>query len=172
MTSRARELAGVVAGLTIATMVVWRSLVASATHALPLELRDPLLNAWILAWDADRLRHGLVGLWDMPILYPFHRTLAFTEHLLGVALFVAPIEWLTGNPVLAYNVAFMGSFVFAGTAMFLLARELTGRRDAALVAAVVFAFCPYHVAQAGHLQSLMTGWMPLALLGLRRYFTT
>src|SRR5438067_9463079 len=112
--SRRRELAAVIAGLTIATLAIWRSLVVRATHALPVELRDPLLNAWILAWDAERLRHGLAGLWDMPILYPFHRTLAFTEHLLGIAVFVAPLEWLTGNPVLAYNAAFIASFVFAG----------------------------------------------------------
>src|SRR5262245_48307571 len=148
------------------------ALLAAATHAIPGELRDPLLNTWLLAWDSDRLRHGLAGLWETPILYPYHSTLAFSEHLLGVAIFAAPIEWLTGNPVLAYNAAFFASYVFAGVSMYLLARDLTGRTDAAVVAAAIYAFCPYRMAQVSHLQLLVNGWMPLSLLGLHRYFAT
>jgi len=172
MSRRSRELLLVIVGLTLATAAMHWRLIASASHAIPLERRDPLLNAWILAWDADRFRHGLRGLWEMPILYPFHDTLAFTEHLLGVAVFAAPIEWATGNPILSYNAIFFASFVFAGAAMFVFARALTGRVGAAVVSAAIFAFYPYHVAQAGHLQTMMTGWMPLALLGLHRYFDT
>ncbi|HZW53428.1 MAG TPA: hypothetical protein VFF00_05290, partial [Candidatus Elarobacter sp.] len=172
MSRRSRDLLVVIVGLTLATAAMHWRLIASASHAIPLERRDPLLNAWILAWDADRFRHGLRGLWEMPILYPFHDTLAFTEHLLGVAVFAAPIEWATGNPILSYNAIFFASFVFAGAAMFVFARALTGRVGAAVVSAAIFAFYPYHVAQAGHLQTMMTGWMPLALLGLHRYFDT
>jgi hypothetical protein len=162
----------VTAGLVAATAVMLRQLVLAATHAIPGELRDPLLNTWILAWDAARLRDGLRGVWDAPILYPYHSTLAFSEHLFGIAIFAAPFEWITGNPVLAYNVMFFASFVFAGVSMFLLARELTGRTDAAIVAAAIFAFHPYRHAQVAHLQLLVNGWMPLTLLGLHRYFAT
>ena len=165
-----RKTLTVAAGLTLVTAFMLRALVAKATHAIPGELRDPLLNTWILAWDADRLRHGLADLWDAPILYPYHSTLAFSEHLLGVAIFAAPLEWITRNPVLAYNAMFFASFVFAGVAMFLLARDLTGRTDAAIVAAAIYAFCPYRMAQVSHLQLLVNGWMPLSLLGLHRYF--
>ncbi len=56
--------------------------------------------------------------------------------------------------------------------MYLLVRELTGRRDAAWLAGLLFACLPYRVAQLTHLQVLMAGWMPLALLGLHRYFRT
>jgi len=167
-----RNMLAVAMGLVVATALMLHALVAAATHAIPGELRDPLLNTWILAWDADRLRHGLAGLWDTPILYPYHSTLAFSEHLLGVAIFAAPFEWLTRNPVLAYNAMFFASFVFAGVAMFLLARDLTGRTDAAMVAAAIYAFCPYRMAQVSHLQLLINGWMPLSLLGLHRYFAT
>jgi hypothetical protein len=162
----------VAAGLVVVTAIMLRPLLTTATHAIPGELRDPLLNTWILAWDAERIRHGFVGFWDSPILYPYRSTLAFSEHLLGIAVFAAPIVWLTGNAVLAYNAAFFASYVFAGVAMFLLARQLTGRTDAAIVAAAIFAFYPYRTAQVGHLQLLVNGWMPLTLLGLHRYFTT
>ena len=167
-----RKTLAVVAGLIAVTALMLHALVGSVTHAIPGELRDPLLNTWILAWDADRLRHGLAGLWNAPILYPYDSTLAFSEHLLGIAIFAAPLEWTTRNPVLAYNAIFFASFVFAGITMFLLARDLTGRTDAALVAAAIYAFCPYRMAQVSHLQLLVNGWMPLSLLGLHRYFAT
>jgi len=115
---------------------------------------------------------GSPALWDTPILYPYHSTLAFSEHLLGVAIFAAPLEWMTGNPVLAYNAMFLASFVFAGVAMFLLARDQTARTDAAIVAAAVYAFYPNRMAHVSHLQLLVNGWMPLSLLGLHRYFAT
>lgn len=140
--------------------------------SVPSDLGDPLLNAWALGWDADRLKHGLRGFWDAPIFYPYRHTLAFSEHLLGIAIFVAPIVWATGNPLVAYNVAFIGSFVLAGIGMFVLARHLTGRTDAAWVAALVFAFTPARLGHLGHLQVLMSGWMPLALWALHRFVAT
>jgi hypothetical protein len=56
--------------------------------------------------------------------------------------------------------------------MYLLAFELTGRRDAAWLAGLAFACLPYRTAQITHLQVLVAGWMPIALLGLHRYFRT
>ena len=50
------------------------------------------------------------------------------------------------NSVIAYNAAFLASFVLAGAGMYLLARTLTGRRDAAAIAGLVYAFTPYRVA--------------------------
>lgn len=133
---------------------------------------DPLLNAWILGWDADRLRHGLSGLWTAPPFYPYPDTLAYSEHLLGIAIPLAPIYWLTGNAVLLYNVALIASFTLAGSGMYLLARDLTGRRDAAVLAALAFMWCPNRAPQVTHLQVLMNGWMPIALWALHRYFAT
>ena len=140
--------------------------------ALPNDLADPLLNAWILAWDADRLLHGLHGFWQAPIFHPYPNTLAYSEHLLGIAVFTAPIQWLTGNPIAAYNAAFLGSFVLAGCGMFLLASSLTGSRAAGLIGGVAFAFLPYRADQISHIQVLMYGWMPVALWGLHDYFRT
>lgn len=133
---------------------------------------DPLLNATVLAWDADRVRHGFEHFWDAPFLFPHSNTLAYTEHLIGVAVFTTPIEWLTGNPVLTYNIAFIASYLLAGGGMFLLARHLWRRIDAALLAALAFALTPYRFAQLTHLHVLLNGWMPVALLGLHTYFET
>ena len=69
-------------------------------------------------------------------------------------MLTAPVQWLTGNPVLGYNVAFLFSYVLAGSGMYLLAVSITGNRLAAVVSGVAFAFLPYRVAQLPHLQTL------------------
>src|SRR5262249_14432604 len=119
--------------IAAAVAATW-PLAAHITASLPAEPRDPLLNAWILAWDADRMANGLRGVWDAPILYPYRETLAFSEHLFGIVWLTAPIQWLWHNPILSYNCAFLFSYVLAATGMYLLVREITGRVDAAVVA--------------------------------------
>ncbi|MBE3096275.1 MAG: hypothetical protein IMZ44_03980 [Planctomycetes bacterium] len=159
-----------VASLFVVLSLAWTlPLAATFGQALPSDLGDPLLNTWILAWGADRAAHGFHGLWNAPIFFPYPGTLAYSEHLLGLLPFTAPVQWLTRNPVSAYNVAFLFSYVLAGTGMFVLARSVCGRRDAAFLAALAFAFSPYRTLQEPHLQVLMSGWMPLALWALHRY---
>jgi len=85
-------------------------------------------------------------------------------------MFVAPVYWISSNAVLAHNVAFIGSYVLAATGMYLLARFLCGRRDAAVLAALVFAFGPFRAGHVSHLQVLLSGWMPITLWLLHRYF--
>ena len=155
----------------LAVAVTW-PLALHLGDSIPSDVGDPLLNAWILGWDAERLRHGLRGLWDAPIFYPYQHTLAFSEHLLGIAVFVAPISWASGNPLIAYNVAFVLSFVLAGVGMFLLVRELTGSSEAAWIAGLIFAFSPARYGHISHLQVLMSGWMPLSLWALHRFITS
>ena len=62
-------------------------------------------------------------------------------------MFATPIIWVTGSPVVAYNVAFLLSFSLSGLAAYLLCHQLTGRRDAAWVAGLAFGFCPYRIDQ-------------------------
>jgi len=166
------EAVAVVAGF-VALAVVWAwPLVLRPGTTMAAPFGDPLLNAWILGWDADRLRHALAGLWTAPPFYPYPDTLAYSEHLLGIAIPLAPIYWITGNAVLVYNLALVGSFALAGAGMYLLARDLTGRRDAAILAGLAFMWCPYRAPQVTHLQVLVNGWMPIALWALHRYFAT
>lgn len=153
-------------------LLVTHPLVLNMTGALPGDLGDPLLNAFILGWDASRMPHGLAGVWSAPFFFPLADTLARSEHLLGVAVIVAPIVWVTGNPILAYNLAWLASILLAGVGMYLLTRSLWGRGDAAIIGALAFAFAPHRVTHVTHLQVLMSGWMPLSLWGLHRYFSS
>ena len=164
--------AGALGFFTVVALVATWPLALHPGRTIAGGLADPLLNTTILAWDADRIRHGFAGLWDPPFLYPHRHTLAYSEHLLGIAIFTAPIDWVSHNSVFAYNVAYMASYVLAGFGMFLLVRTLIGRVDAALLAGLVFALTPYRLAQSTHLQVLMNGWMPVGLWALHNYFAT
>src|SRR6516165_391076 len=97
--SRATEAFALVSALGVRAVATTYPLIRGLTAHLAGGVGDPLLNAWILAWDADRLRHGLVGIWDAPSFFPYRHTLLYSEHLLGLALFTAPVQWATGNPI-------------------------------------------------------------------------
>src|SRR5260370_23709735 len=56
--------------------------------------------------------------------------------------------------------------------MYVLATWLTGSRGCGLVGAVCYAFCPFRFVEMSHTQILATGWLPIALYGLHRYFAT
>jgi hypothetical protein len=155
-----------------AALVATWPLVLSPAHAIAGGLGDPILNTTILAWDADRIAHGFRGFWDAPFLFPHRHTLAYSEHLLGIAWFTSPIVWIARSALLAYNAAYLASYVLAGFGMFLLARSLVGRTDAAILAGLTFELTPYRLAQTTHLQVLANGWMPIGLWALHRYFET
>lgn len=171
-TATGRAAALVAAYLAVAVVFTWPLAAQPGTTITAQPFGDPLLNAWTLAWGADRLLHGFHGFWTGLFFYPYPDTVAYSEHLLGIAIFTAPIEWLTRNPVLALNLAIIASGVLAGVGTWLLAREITGRRDAAWVAGLAFACSPYRVPQIYHLQVLMSGWIPISLWALTKYFRT
>jgi hypothetical protein len=140
---------------------------------------DPLLNCWILAWDADHLLRALggdlravAGYWHANIYYPNPYALAYSEHLTPQALQILPVWALTKNALLCYNLVLLSTFAFSGLGVFLLVRELTGNRAAAFLAGLAYAFAPYRFSAITHLQVLSSQWMPFALLGFRRFFAT
>ena len=147
------------------------------TTRLPGDLGDPLFVCWVLQWTAGQMiaaAHGHVGAlanyWNGNIFYPERLTLAYSEHFTAQALQIAPIYGATGNIILCYNLLFLSTFVLAGYAMYLLTEALTHRRLASALAGVAFAYAPYRLGQFPHLQILSSYWMPLTLLGLRRFF--
>jgi hypothetical protein len=144
---------------------------------IPADLGDPLLNAWILAWDADHLLRFFSGdlvalreFWNANIFYPEPLTLAYSEHLFAQAFQILPVYAITGNIILSYNLLFLSTFVLSGLGMYLFVRESTGSRCAGFAAGLIYAFAPYRVPQFSHVQVLSSQWMPFALYGLRRYF--
>jgi F5/8 type C domain len=162
----------IVTAFAVATLLLTIPIALNLKRLLPSDTGDTLLSAWLIAWDSERLRHGLRGFFDAPIFFPYRGTLAFSETELGIAVLVAPLFWLTSDPILTYNIAWLLSFVIAGVGMYLLTRELTGSRAAAFAGGMCFALGPFRMTQISHIQMMATGWVPLALFGLHRYFST
>jgi hypothetical protein len=156
------------AGYSALTLVVTWPLVLRITSVLPHDAGDPLLNAWILWWNADAL--PLTERWlNAPMFWPMKGAIVLSEHLLGLSLVATPLQWLGAGPIAAYNVVFLLSFPLCALAAHALGYELTGRHDAAAIAGLVFAFNPYRTSQLAHIQVLWAFWMPLALFALHRY---
>ncbi|MCL4393490.1 MAG: hypothetical protein M1482_01505, partial [Chloroflexi bacterium] len=158
-----------------AALAVFGALTLVMTNPLVLHLatavedkRDALLNTWIIAWVGHALATDPLGLYHANIFYPYPNTLAFSETLLPQGLFALPINLAFGNTILGYNLVLLGSLLLAAYAMYLLVLDLTGSRGAALVAGAIFAFDPYNLGNLAQVQLLSFGWMPLALLYLRR----
>jgi hypothetical protein len=156
--------------LAVAIAYTW-PLVLHLAHGVAHDPGDPLLNTWILWWSTQAV--PLTDRWwNAPAFLPAPGILAFSEHLLGLAPIAVPLTALTHLPLLGYNVAFLTTFVLSGLGAHFLAFTLTRRHDAALVAGVAFAFAPYRLAQASHIQVLASYWSPICLAALHRYGST
>ncbi|MFN8474211.1 MAG: 6-pyruvoyl-tetrahydropterin synthase-related protein [Anaerolineae bacterium] len=129
---------------------------------------DPLLDAWIVSWVTRTIVSNPGNLYQGNVFYPFTYSLAFSETLAGSLPIVAPILWLTGNPVLAQNAIVLLSFYLSALGAFLLARHLTGKTWAGIVAGVIFAFAPFRFIHFSHTNLLSAHWMPFTLLFLHR----
>jgi hypothetical protein len=152
----------------VATLVLAFPVSLHLTDAA-LNLADPMLNAWILAWDAHILAQNPLDLYHANDFYPYSNTLAYSETLLGQALFTTPVIWLTGNPILAVNLVWLTSFVLTGVGAYLLVFRFTRRRGAALVAGMILAFTSFRFAHAFHIQVLSIQWMLFAFFFLDRW---
>jgi hypothetical protein len=91
------------------TLIQTWPLVAKLSLVVPNDLGDPVLNTWILWWNAHAVPLTR-GWWDAPMFYPTRGVLAFSETLLGLSLLASPLQWIGASPVVAYNIIFLLSF--------------------------------------------------------------
>jgi hypothetical protein len=143
-------------------------LVLHLTDRVPHDLGDPLLNTWLLWWNARKMPFS-AGWWNGTFFYPLPGVMSFSEHLVGLSPIATPLQWLGGSPLLAYNVSLLASYILSAFAAYLLCLFLTRRHDLAFVGGLAFGFAPYRAGQLAHLQVLSSYYMPLTLLGLHGY---
>jgi hypothetical protein len=130
---------------------------------------DTHLFMWTLAWDAHAFARQPLSMFEANIFYPNRNTLAYSENLIGSAIFVAPVLWLTGNPVLAVNAVSLLSCTLCGLGAYLLGRRVGLSTAAALLCGVIFAFSPPRFFRMGQLHLTTVQWIPFALASLHRY---
>src|ERR1700674_4660287 len=103
---------------------------------------DTDLFLWTLSWDVPAPGPQPLSIFDANIFAPLHRTLAYSENLIGSGLFAAPILWLTDNPVLGVQGVALLSCVLCAIGACLLARRVGIGSPGAALSGLIFAFAP------------------------------
>jgi hypothetical protein len=171
MAFRLRPSAAAALAYVSVTALIGRDVLGRLSTSIVHDTGDPLLTASILYWNATHVPLTDAW-WQFPIFYPTRDALAFSEHLLGLSVVSAPLQWLIGDPLIVYNLTVLLTFPLCALAMYALVRRLTGSAAGAFVAGLAFGFAPYRMSQLPHIQVLAAFWAPLALLGLHAYVET
>jgi hypothetical protein len=129
---------------------------------------DTILNEWIIAWVAHQAPRAPLQLFDANIFHPERDTLAYSESMLVQSALAAPVLWLGGSPVLAYNIVLLAGFALTGWTMCLVVARWTGSWTAGLVSGMVFAFSAHVLTRIPHLQAQHVEFLPLAVFALDR----
>ena len=141
---------------------------ANLTTRVVSDLGDPLLNIWILWWNAQEVPFTPAW-WNPPMMWPMPGAMALSEHLAGLSVVATPLQLAGMGPIGAYNVCLILTYALSGFFTYLLVLRLTGSRLAAFCGGLAFGFSPYRASQISHIQVLSSQWMPLALLGLHAF---
>lgn len=166
----ARRLVLVSAAYAALTFVMAYPLSASPGAAVVADAPDTHVYIWTIAWDVYAFLHQPLRIFEANIYHPFPHTLAFSENLIGSAIFAAPFIWLTGNMVLGMNMAALITCVLCGIGGYVLARALHLRPSAAFLCGVVYAFAPPRFFRLGQLHMTAVQWIPFTLACLHVYF--
>jgi hypothetical protein len=74
---------------------------------------DTMLNTWILTWQARELIRAPLAVFNAPIFHPLPNMLALSEIIWPAAPMTVPILAASGNPLLVYNLTFLGTVFLA-----------------------------------------------------------
>ena len=141
---------------------------ARLAHGGRTDKGDGLFSIWVVAWVSHALTTSPVHLFDANIFYPEKETLAYSEANVGAGALGVPVWIATHNPYATHNAIILIAFALAFVAMYLLARQLVGPGTPAIVAGILFAFCPYIFGHTAHIQLLMTAGLPAAMAAMHR----
>ena len=154
------------AALTV--ILTWPLAIRGADHQLGGGV-DPWLFIWTIGWNAHAFTRGPLGIFDAPIFYPHPNTLAYSEHLIGPAMLGAPALWLTGNAVLATNIAAAVLVWLCAAGGYFLGRRMGLSRPAAFVCGLIFAFTPPRFGRIYQMHQNAIFAVPFALGFLHTY---
>ena len=155
----------------LTTLVLWITwplvihLNSAATPGFESSKTVLLLNEWTIGWNADRTAQGWRDYWIARHFFPEEQSLALSEPIFS-SLVVAPLVWLTGTPVMAYNVFLLCSLLLNGwvTSWVLRARQCHWLLS--LIGGWSMIVLPFVYEQLGVLQSV-----PLAGILATIHFT-
>lgn len=137
---------------------------------------DPPFHAWKLEFMARRILAGdlfcsSAGTGNTNMLYPQSGALYFEALQWPPALFAAPLFALSSLPSeTIYHLTLLVFWALSAPCMFLLLRELSCSRFAALAGALVFCLLPHRMSYCVEFQMELIFAMPLVYLFFLRFF--
>jgi hypothetical protein len=129
---------------------------------------DPLFSAWRIARLAHQLATDPKHLFDGNQFYPRPLTLTYSDSTFLQGLLGAPFVLAGVDPLVVANVLTLVAFPACGLAFFYAAWRLTGDPRAALVAAMIGAWYPFHAEHYPHLELHWVMFVPLAIVAALR----
>ncbi|MDQ7908999.1 hypothetical protein RB614_31195 [Phytohabitans sp. ZYX-F-186] len=156
----------ILGGLLLAMVLTWPTM-RDPKHTVPGDIGDPTVFAWQVAWGGHALRTDPLGIWDSNTFYPSPNSLAFTDTLLGYAPF-GMIGSGMDAAVLRYNLLYVLLHALAFIGAYALTRQLGAHPIGAAVAGVAWAYAPWRLAHAGHMNVISTGGIALSLAMIAR----
>lgn len=130
---------------------------------------DSLESVAIVGFLDRQIVTNPAHLFDAGFLHPQRNALTLTDHRLLPALVVAPVYWLSGNPVLAYNAALLFVYLVAAFGARALAGVLGFARTESNFVGALFAFHTYAINEAPRLNIVSHGFAAFALAFLVRW---
>ena len=124
---------------------------------------DAQLCAWTISWIAHTFPRDPAHVFDGNIFAPEPATLTYSEPMMPQALMGAPILWLGGSPVLAFNLVLIAGLVLTAWSGWFVIVKWTGSSNAGLIAGALVAFNVHLLTRLPHLQAAHAWTLPLTL---------
>jgi hypothetical protein len=163
------EATAVVLGALVLACVFTYPYVLNFNDAGRLDTNDGRWSIWVVSWVAHALTTDPLQLFRANIFYPHPNALAFSEGNIVEGVIGTPAWLLTKNPYTTHNVVFLFAFAQSFVATYYLVRRLTGDRRAAVIAGILYAYCPFAFVRQAHIQLLMVGFLPWCMLAWHRF---
>lgn len=129
---------------------------------------DPFFSVWRLAWFAHAMSGTSSRLLDANIFSGERHNFLFSDAVLLDGVIATPAIWLGLDPVVAYNIEVLLSFVACGLACCLLVKSLTDSTPAGVIAGIIYAFLPFRFGNYVHLEILGAWPIPLTFWAIHR----
>lgn len=153
---------------TLITVVVTWPVAKHLSDGLPGVGGDELVKTWRFWHVKEALLRGQNPAHTSTLAYPEGHTSRLMAAMLVLPVAFLPVT-LIGGPVLAYNLAFLLSFILTGYVGYLLCKDIAGEEIAALLGGLILMLMPLRVAQLfeGHVE-FASFYLPLLYMLLLR----
>jgi hypothetical protein len=156
--------------IALTAAMTWPMITVFATRSV--DHFDILFNLWRLRWIHHALTTSPAQLFDGNQFYPERHVLSFSDAVLVEGVFAGPLLAIGLPPMLVHNLVLLGAMCASGIGMYALARHMSGREGASILAGVIFAFAPFRFGHIMHLEMQWAMWTPWAFLMLQRTVET